>query len=271
MKKKIFVFGSLGFLIILALILYFKIPAVRALFKSKSQFINHAVDSRVFYEPGAEGFADAIVNFLPSAVDLVEQGHYGPFKGKFKVYVFSTQKSHNEYLAIPASLPIRGAAFTKKVYIASSAFSFQGMDTHRESLMHEMSHLFLRQYLGFFRARKIPFWYSEGLANIVAGSGGEGISEDLAIQAIKQGRQMPLIEKGGLLKSLSRIIGEAGLTGPMYHRQNKMFVGYLKDSNPTAFRSLLLEVLEGGVFLTSFQKNYFASPQEMWDRFQSRL
>ncbi len=244
---------------------------VRALFKSKSHFINHVEDSGVFFEPGAEIFADKIAAFLPDAVARLEKGHFQPFKKSFKVYVFSTQESHNEYLAIPAALPIRGAAFTRKVYIAPSAFSFQGLDTHEESLMHEMSHLFLRQYLGFIKVRKIPFWYSEGLANIVVGSGGEGISEDMAIQAIRQGRQIPIEERGGFLKSLSKVIGKAGLSGPMYHRQNKMFVGYLRDSDPNAFRSLLLEVLEGASFSKSFQNNYQATPQEIWERFQREL
>lgn len=271
MKKKAVLVGLPALLTVVAFLLYIKIPVVRALVKSKSQFVSHSGDPRILYEPGAEAYADKIAKFLPIAVARVEQEHSHPFKKPFKVFVFATQKSHNSYLAVPASLPIRGAAFTRKIYIAPSAFAFQGEDTHQASLMHEMSHLLLRQYIGFFKRRKIPLWYSEGLANLVAGSGGEGIGEDRAIQAIKQGIWMPIEEKGGLFKTPSKILDGTGLTGPMYHQQNRMFVGYLRATDPEAFRNLLREVFETGSFSRAFKEFYKMTPREMWEDFVNGL
>jgi hypothetical protein len=270
-RKKIIIFSILGIFILTVLALFLRSPIGRALLKSKSHFISHATDSRVLYEPGAEGFADKLADFLPTAIERVEEGHFLPFKKPFKVYVFSTQKSHNESLANTTSYPIRGTAVQGNVFIAPSAFSFKGLDTHKESLMHELSHLHLNQRLGFLKRRRIPSWFTEGLANIIAGSGGEGVSEDMAIQHIKEGRHLIIPEKGGLFKHLTKIIREIGVTGPMYHRQNKMFVNYINSLNPEAFKKLVLAVQERESFSSSFLEYFEMSPEEMWGRFKSEL
>jgi len=114
-------------------------------------------------------------------------------------------------------------------------------------------------------------WFTEGLVNIIAGSGGEGISEDMAIQSIKEGIHLIIPERRGFLKSLPRTIQEAGITGPMYHKQNKMFVDYLNSLNPEAFKKLVLAVQKGDAFSTSFLTHFEMSPEEMWSRFKKEL
>jgi len=137
--------------------------------------------------------------------------------------------------------------------------------------MHELSHLHLSQRLGFLKRRGIPNWFTEGLANIIAGSGGEGISDEMAIQYIKEGRHLIIPERRGFLKRLTKTIQEAGLTGPMYHKQNKMFVDYINSLNPGAFRKLVLAVQKGESFSSSFLEYFETSPEEMWTRFKSEL
>ncbi len=274
MKKKrkiFFIFSILGVLIVLCLLFFTRSPIGRALLKSKSHFILHADDSRILYEPGAEEFADRIADFLPVAIERVEKGHFHPFKKPFKVYICSTQESHNAFIAIPPSYPIRGTALQGNVFIAPSAFSFKNMDTHRESLMHELSHLHLSQRLGIFKSRKIPYWFTEGLANIISGAGGEGISKEMAIQSIQEGRHLILQEKGRFFKSLTKIIEEAGLTGPMFHKQNKMFVHYLNNTNPEAFKKLVLAIQNGERFSKSFISHFKMNPQQMWNQFKVEL
>jgi hypothetical protein len=270
-RKKIIIFSTLGVFILTASVFFLRSPIGRALLKSKSHFIAHEGDSRILYEQGAEGFADQIADFLPTAIERVEEGHFLPFKKSFKVYLFSTQKSHNESTANTTSYPIRGTAVQGNVFIAPSAFSFKGLDTHRETLMHELSHLHLSQRLGFLKRRRIPSWFTEGLANIIAGSGGEGISEDMAIQYIKERRHIIIPERRGLLERIPRTVKEAGLTGPMYHRQNKMFVNYINSLNPEAFKKLVLAIQDGEAFSPSFLEYFEMSPEKMWDRFKSEL
>lgn len=271
MRKKIIIFSILGIFFVFGLAFFLRSPIGKALLKSKSHFIVHAANSRILYEPGAEGFADKIADFFPTAVKRVEKGHFLPFKKPFKVYVCSTQQSNNAFIANPTSYPIRGAALHGNLFIAPSAFSFKNMDTHRESLMHELSHLHLAQRLGILKSRRIPFWFTEGLADIIAGSGGEGISEDMAIQSIKEGRHFILPERGGFLKSLPKIIKAASITGPMFHKQVKMFVGYLNSINPEAFKKLVLAVQSGDAFTKSFVIHFEMDPQEMWSQFKSEL
>lgn len=270
-RRKIITFSILALIILGCLIVFLRSPKGRALLKSKSHFMEHAVVSRILYEPGAEEYAGKIAGFFSEAIKQVEKGHYLPYKKSFKVYVCSTQQSHNAFIGNPTSYPIRGAAFQGNVYIAPSAFSFKELDTHRESLMHELSHLHLIQRLGIFKTLRIPHWFKEGLANIIAGSGGEGVTKDMAIRAIKEGRHFNLQERGGYLKSLSIIIVEAGLTGPMFHKQNKMFVSYIKSMNPEAFENLVVAIQKGDKFSTSFLSHFEMNPEQMWKRFKSEL
>jgi hypothetical protein len=119
--------------------------------------------------------------------------------------------------------------------------------------------------------RRIPHWFKEGLANFVARSGGEGISQEMAIRFIKEGRHLVIQEKGGFLKSLTKVILAAVLTGPMFHQQNKMFVNYIQRVNPEAFKKLVLAIQNGKKFSTFFVRYFKMNPQEMWDRFKSEL
>ncbi|MCW8810698.1 MAG: hypothetical protein OQK64_07040, partial [Ignavibacteriaceae bacterium] len=100
MKKKykvILIFISS--IILLLTVLFFISPYSTALLKSKSHFIEHPKNDKVFYEPGADNYADSIANFLQKAVERVELVHGLPFEEDFKVYVCNTQKSFNEYTA----------------------------------------------------------------------------------------------------------------------------------------------------------------------------
>ncbi len=270
-RKKITVFIVLGILIASFLGLLLISPYGRALIRSKAHFVRHTTESSVFYEPGAENYADKIANFLPEAMRRVEKGHFLPFKKPFHIYVCSTQQSHNSFIGNPSEYPIRGASFLGNIYIAPSAFSFQGLDTHKEALTHELSHLHLRQRLGIIKLRKIPHWFVEGWANITAGSGGEGVSEDMAVRFIKEGKHLTIPEKGGLLTSLTKIIKAAGLSGPMFHRQNRMLVNYIKRSNPPAFRRLVLALQDGEDFDVSFRHHFNNDPLELWIRFKNGL
>jgi len=98
-----------------------------------------------------------------------------------------------------------------------------------------------------------------------------GILRDMTIQFIKEGRHLTLQERGGFLKSLPKIIHAAGITGPMFHKQNKMFVNYIRIVNPEAFKKLVLAVQSGDAFSSSFVSRFEMTPQEMWNRFKSEL
>jgi len=183
----------LGVLMILGTVAFLRSTIGKALLKSKSHFITSAIDPRVRYEPEAKEHGEKIAAFLAEAIKRVEEGHYTPFEKEISVYVCASNETMNEYNANPGAQG-RGYASFKGIYIGPYAFSFQGLDTHKESLMHELSHLHLNQKLGYlgmgFRI-KVPIWFREGIANSVAGSGGEGIDEGEAVNNILNGKHFP--------------------------------------------------------------------------------
>jgi hypothetical protein len=244
-------------------------PYGRAVLKSRRHFVRHPEDRRVFFEPGADSFAAHIAAVLPQAVSLVEQRLSGPFPRPFRVYVTSSQRSHNEFIAAPGDAPIRGCALLGNVYIAPSAFSFYGFDTHRQSLAHELVHLYIFQRLGFLRTRRIPVWFVEGLAHCIAGTGGEGVDEATVVGAIRDGRGVAPSEQGRLFQSVE---GEArGLPVRVYQLQNRMFVQFLMDRYPACLELLVRDVLQGRPFARSFAGRFGRSVSEAWEEFRSSL
>jgi hypothetical protein len=269
-RKKYIVLGIAGLIIVAGAVIFYRSPVGIALLKSKGHFKTSPVDERVRYEPGAEEFAGKIARFLPEAVRRVERGHFLPFKESFLVYVCATQKSCNEFIATPPGTAPRGAAALGNVYIAPRAFSFRGYDTHRESLMHELSHLLLWQRLGFFGLkREIPVWFSEGIANCIAGSGGEGISEKEAIDSITKGKHFLTEEKGPLFRAFHKAY--PGISGWMFHRQNKMFVKFIMDSYPGNFKRFFVEIQEGKSFARSFSSHFGTTVNGMFERFKTYI
>jgi hypothetical protein len=242
-----------------------------ALLKSKDHFIPHALDGHVLYEPGAEKEAEAIADCLEAAAALVEREHGLPFRQPFTVYVCATQKAFNEFIAKPPGGLGRGASvLNRSVYIAPRAFSFGGLDTHREVLAHELSHLNMRQQLGYIRhLRNIPTWFNEGLANTIAGSGGEWIAEETAVAAILAGRHFAPDLEGRLPTPKSA--SDYGMEYPMFHKQTKMFVTYLRDRNEPAFRAFLLDIQRGEPFAKTFSERFGTDVYGMWNAFVTDL
>lgn len=272
-KKRFIILSIFAVLLLVGAVVFVRSPIGIALLKSKSHFITHAADNRVLYEPGAETYADKMAAFLPEAIKRVEEGHFKPFSKPFKVYVCYTQKGHNEFIANPTTYPIRGAALLGDVFIAPSAFYFNQMDTHRESLIHELSHLHLSQSFGFFASGKIPPWFSEGLANCIASKVGDGITnieESEAVHAILNGKHLIPEEKGGLFRAFHKAF--PGITGQMFHKQNKMFVEFIMTRHPATFKPFLVELQEDkSSFAQCFYVHFNTTVQGMWELFKESI
>lgn len=253
-------------IILLLLILFFLSPYSTALLKSKSHFIQHPENGIVLYEPGAERYADSIALYLSKAIERVEQVHGLPFAVPFEIYVCNTQKSFNEYSVITSTpYPIRGTALLGNVLIAPSSFNFVGRDTHKQTLMHELSHLHFQQRLGIFKRRKIPTWFHEGLADFVGGSGGEGIKDSDAINFILSGKHFIPEEEGEIFNTLNK--ASNGLSGPMFHKQVKMFATFIIKSDSLKFNSFIQKIQMGDPFSESFNNIMGISIRDKWVQF----
>jgi hypothetical protein len=245
-------------------------PTVRALTRSKAGFTPDGQDGRVWFEEGAEAMADSVAAFLPRAIETIEAAHGRPFRKSFRVYVCATQRSLNGFLALDADVPVRGMVRFGEIFLGPSAFDWRGEDLHRESLLHEMSHLHLRQQVGLLASRRsVPSWFHEGLADLVSGAGGEGVSDEEATRAILGGRSMHS-DSAGRLWSLARM-EDYGLGGPMLHRQSRMFLSWLRDRNPAAFAAFLSELQREGDFARAFRNHLGGGVRDAWLAFVASL
>jgi hypothetical protein len=262
--------GGSAAILALAVVMAMRSPLFAALTKSTADFAPHPVDSRVRFEKGTEEEAAGVAAFLREAVASIEAEQGRPFKKPFQVFVCATQRSFNEFLGLPPTAPIRGAVRLGEVFLAPSAFSWNGRDLHRESLLHELSHLHLRQHLGFraFRGH-VPSWFHEGLADLVSGAGGESVPESDAISSIRSGRGLNP-EASGHLWSLRRI-NDNGLGGPMFHRQSQMFLRYIRDRDPGVFQRFLEDLLEERELAGPFETHFGLGTREMWQEFVASL
>ena len=257
---------SISLIIILgaSTILLSRNPRVRALLLSKKHFIPSELDDRVHYEPNAEQYAKDIAEFLQFAIGKVEQEQFSSFKKSFKVFVFASQESYNKHFGDPPGSPSRGGSLFGNIYISPRAFNFEEQDTHKETLIHELSHLNLRLALGLSSIfGNIPFWFREGLADNVANTGGELVSDSMAIIAFRTGNSFIPDEKGRFLTP----IPDYGMQWPMFKKQGKMFVRYLRNDCPGSFRKLLIAIYDGDSFSTSFSKFFGKNVIEMWQQF----
>lgn len=264
-KRKVIVI-ILSLLILLLSVAFFLSPYSTALFKSKSHFIKHFSNDKVLYEPGAENYADRIASYLPIAIKRVEQVHGIPFEESFNVYVCNTQKGLNEFIAHPPEASIRGTVLFGNVFIAPSAFNWNGEDTHKGSLVHELSHLHLSQRLGFWSDRvSIPVWFKEGLANLVCDCAGEGISDEEAITSIKNCYHFIPDNSGNIFKVKRSY--DYGLDPAMFHKQTKLFVTFLNEYDEKGFSDFLLDIQSDNSFAKAFENRMGASIIELWNSF----
>lgn len=257
-------------LLILATLLVLGQARARTTLRWVRGFVPCQQDPRVYYETGAEELASVIARALPAAVEKVEEHQAGPFEKPFRVYVCASHERFARRIGQSVEDPVRGIALLRDIWVSPLAFSFYGKDTHRETLMHELSHLHLGQKLGWYgRAKGLPQWFVEGLADWVADTGTEQVSRPEAVAAIRQGRRIVPNVSGRL--SIANRPGGAGLGWPMFHCQSRMFVEYLHQRDVEAFTGLVRTVVDGARFETAFVEHFQSQPADLWSAFLGSL
>jgi len=188
---------------------------------NKSQY-----DNRVFYETGADDLASEISAKLNWYISTVENRQYQSFKSpnELKVYVFADK---NHYANFSNSTPsARGSATTNAVYI--SPLINDRRHTLSSIMIHELSHVHIRQYIGTWRYwTEVPGWFLEGLAvEVSEGGGAEKVSDDQARKLIQSGVYFVPEEQSSIWGH--NFAHDYGLEPHVYYRQANLFVLYLK-------------------------------------------
>jgi hypothetical protein len=228
--------------------------------KSTDHFLPLEADSRVLYEPGAEGFAEQLAQSLPQAIRQVEAEQYRPFAKPVEIYVCASQESYTNLTGFkaPASLTLKGVFFSPRLVEEQRPLALY--------LTHELSHLHLEQQMGKYRFAKLPAWFKEGLATYVSGGGGaHTVTDQDALEAIASGCHFMPHEDGGIF--LRKYASHWGLGHHMFYRQSMVFVEYLKSQDENKYRDLLLGIQNGSSFRVAFDDAYGVRVSKIWEQF----
>ena len=259
----------LGILVVAAS-LVLTLPRARAALRLVQGFIVLDEDHRVRFEAGAEDLARAIAKAMPAAVARVETCQSAPFDTPFRVYLCATHESFTRHIGESPNSPVRGLAFPRDIWISPLSFSFRGADTHRNALMHELSHLHLGQMLGWWRrTTEIPSWFQEGLADWGADTGDRQVSRDEASAAIWRGHCIMLDSSGRL--PFPRRPESYGMTWPMFHMQSRMFVEYLRSRDANAFAGFVAAIVRRADFEPAFNDSFGKDLSVIWRDFAESI
>jgi hypothetical protein len=236
--------------------------AALAMARSTDQFRAYAADPRVRYEPGAEEQARRVAAVLPAALQAVERAQYRDFVAPVTIYVCASRRSFKAYGA-PSGRE-GGFVLNKRLFIGPK--SENTGERLPRLLTHELSHLHIEQQTGLLRAARIPSWFSEGLAVYVAkGGGAETVTDDQARDALRHGRYFQPDAEGSVL--FPKRAHDYGLTPHLFYREAALFVAFLAQRDPAAFRDLLLAVEDATPFTDAFHAAYRTDIADLWRSF----
>lgn len=226
-------------------------------------------NSQILYEPGAEDLARLVAMNFTASVEKVEKRQYAPFKdaGAIRIYVFNDRHRYANYSH--ASVLTRGSSTTNEVYLSEKLR--EKIDTLPSILVHELSHVHIRQYTGTLRyVRDIPGWFLEGIAvSVSAGGGAESVTVEQAQTAIRNGTRFEPGDSGSITGH--KTAHNYGLKPHMYYRQASIFVDYLRTTNPRGFQAAYLDLLRGGDFQEIWLKHFGHNISELWRRYEKSI
>src|SRR5262249_42208763 len=227
------------------------------------RFEKLAADERVRYQAGAEDYAGRVAEVLPAAIAQVEAGHYRPFAAPVVVYVCATNACFEQN--VPAAGRYTAAViYDNRLVLAPRLFDREPSRLY-PILVHELSHLHLGQRLGHYTLR-IPVWFHEGLASLVAqGGGADLVSEEEARRAIAAGEHFMPEETHD---ETSRAYADHWrLKIAMLYRQSMMFLSYLRSASGEHFRALLESLQQRAAFDEAFSTAFGAGALELARRY----
>ena len=222
-------------------------------------------NSQVLYEAGAEDMATQVAELLPASMQVIEEKHHAPFRDKdsIRVYVFNDRKRYASFSA--ASIKSRGSATTNEIYLSEKMR--EDIDTLPLILIHELSHVHIRQYSGSFKyVTDIPGWFLEGIAvNVSTGGGAESVTAEQAKTAMRNGWHFRAVDRGRI--SGHYTAHDYGLEPHMYYRQAALFVKYLETSDPHAFARSIRDILDGTRFREVWPEHYGRDITILWQEY----
>ncbi len=224
-------------------------------------------DERVRYEPGAEDYARRVAEILPAAIAQVEAGHYRPYSALVVVHVCGTVRCFERELP-GGSRYTAAVIYENRLVLAHRLFDREPARLY-PILVHELSHLHLGQQLGHY-TMGIPVWFHEGLASLVAASGGADlVTEEDARRAIIAGDHFLPDAVHDITRR--KYAAHWHLRIAMLYRQSMMFLAHLKAGDEARFRELIERLQDGAAFDQAFSTAFGAGALELAQRYFAGL
>lgn len=233
--------------------------------KSTSHFLELNSNKSIYFEPGAEEFSKEIAKYLQNSIEKIEKKFNRPFLKPVEVYICATKKSFSQFTGVPKEF--KAAVTIKHVFLSAERISELTLEMQQAVLTHELTHLFLQQYLGGYNyGAKLPAWFNEGLAEYISGGAAmETVSIKEAEKFILDGNHFTPEAKGSFF--FPKYNKAYGLSPHMFYRQSFMFVSYLKNIDQSKFQSFLMEITDGNNFERSFNSIYKNTIDSEWEKF----
>lgn len=237
-----------------------------------------ADDARVHYEPEARACAEAVAKLTPRAVARIEAAHGRPFAQPPIIGVYASYDTYASANAMDdpgiAAVTRAGAALLSPTLCGKERGRLEGV------LTHELSHVHFSGWRPFGAPRP-PQWFTEGLAVMASNGGGaEGVREEEAAQAIRDGYRIVLDGRRwidfaalGFEREPPRDPKLDALTQRqrLAYRQAGMFVGWLRSREEAAFLHLLRALEAGEAFEPSIESAFGENSPQLWRRYVSEI
>jgi hypothetical protein len=228
-----------------------------------ARFETLAIDERVRFEPGARRYAERVAELLPTAIAQVEAGHYRPFPRPVVVHICGTPACFEH--AVPGASRLTAAVIWENQLLLAPRLFNREPDRLYPILVHELSHLHLGQQLGHYTMR-VPVWFHEGLASLVAASGGADlVSDEDARRAIAAGEHF--LPDAAHDETRRKNADHWRLRTAMLYRQSMMFLAHLKAAGEERFRGLLESLQQRASFDEAFTAAFGSGALELAQRF----
>ncbi|WP_143752545.1 hypothetical protein [Massilia psychrophila] len=233
--------------------------------KSRDQFIATAANPDVRYLPGSQVLADRLAAKIGHSIEVVEQAHGVKFTHPPRVFVCTTE-------CVVAF--VLGNNKDPATQSGDSIFMNEDLILQREQhrgvpadgfLTHELAHLLLYQRAGIIAYLRVPAWFKEGVAVMTSDGAGLSATPAEAAQSILDGKSFDPAESGSVFRN--RTAASYDLRAPIFYQEAALFVWYLNDKNPTAFKLALKGILNGDDFQESFGQAYGQSISSQWPGF----
>ena len=237
-----------------------------AMTQSTARFTTCTPDARILCEPGSEALAARIAAELPAALGSIEKAQFARFAAPVRVLTYASADSfstHSSASPGAAGVVIFGAAHISPVALRHA-------DGVAKILAHELSHLQLAQQLGALSMSCLPAWFSEGLATWASNGGAAGQAyEPNVLVGIRHGQHFEPVEAQSLWKPY--LVLPRRMAFPTYYSQTRLFVAFMHERDPDAFRVLLARLGRRDSFGDAVRAAYGRPVAGLWQEFVASI